>query len=186
MLYFTTEQVLVSSMFVGVMPLQELKILEIQFSALFPYMLWYIERKYCICLYYTVLQIKVECRQFVSMFVGVMPLLELCYTVLQISYECRQFAKELCDILELKILETHSFLHLSPTCFGILSWIMYMTFIEWTSDQVRVFGVMELLELCPFWNLEYWKYSFPHFSSICLVILSWNFVYNFHLMNFRL
>ena len=45
-----------------------------QFSALFSYMLWHID---CIWLCFTVLQIKFECHQFASIFVGVMPLLEL-------------------------------------------------------------------------------------------------------------
>ena len=56
------------SIFVGVMPLLELEILEIQgFFALFSYMLWHIELIFCICLCYTVLQIKFECLQFASM-----------------------------------------------------------------------------------------------------------------------
>ena len=33
-------------------------------------------------------------------------------------------------------------------------------------------------ELCPFWNLKYWKYSFPHFSLSCFDILSSNFAYD--------
>ena len=76
-----------------------------QFSALFSYMLWHIELKFCIWLCFTVIQIKFECGQlqFVSIFMGV----------------------------------------------------------------------------CPFWNLEYWKYSFPHFSLTCFDILSWNFSYDF-------
>ena len=74
--YCTIDQVWVSSIFVGVMPLSELTILKIQFSALFSYMLWYIELKFCIWLCLTVLQIKFDCRQFASIFVGVMPLLE--------------------------------------------------------------------------------------------------------------
>ena len=45
-----------------------------QFYALFFYMLWHIELKFCIC-FFTVLQIKFECLQFPSIFVGVMPLL---------------------------------------------------------------------------------------------------------------
>ena len=57
------------------------------FSALFSYMLWHIELKFCIWLCSTVLHIKFECRQFASMFVGV-----------------------------------HSFPHFSLTCFDILSW----------------------------------------------------------------
>ena len=49
----------------------------IQFSALFSYMLWHIELKFCIWLCFTILQIKFECHQLVSIFVGVMPLLEI-------------------------------------------------------------------------------------------------------------
>ena len=70
----------------------------LEFSALFSYMLWHIELKFCIWLCLTVLQIKFECRQFPSIFVGVMPLLEL------------------------RILKIHSFPHFSLTCFDILSW----------------------------------------------------------------
>ena len=66
------------------------------FSALYSYMLWHIELKFCMSLSSYQQSIKLECRQFPSIFVGVMPLLEL------------------------KILEIHSFPHLSPTCFDIL------------------------------------------------------------------
>ena len=45
-----------------------------QFSALFPHTLWHIELKFCIWFCFTLLQIKFECRQFPSIFVGVMPL----------------------------------------------------------------------------------------------------------------
>ena len=69
-----------------------------QFSALFSYMLWHIELTCCTWLCFTVLQIKFECRQFASSFVGVMPLLEL------------------------RILKINSFPHFSLTCFDILSW----------------------------------------------------------------
>ena len=103
--YCTTDQVRVSSIFVGVMPLLELKLLEIQFSALFSYMLWHIELKFCTWLCSNVLQIKFECRQFASSFVGVMPLLEL------------------------RILEIHSFPHFSLTCFDILSWNFAYDFV---------------------------------------------------------
>ena len=61
-------------------------------------MLWHIELKFCTWLCSNVLHIKFECRQFVSIFVGVMPLLEL------------------------KILQIHSFPHFSLTCLDILSW----------------------------------------------------------------
>ena len=112
----------------GVMPHLELRILEntvfctfliraltywaetykgnVQFSALFSYMLWHIELKFCIWLCFTVPQIKFECRQFALMFVGVMPLLEL------------------------RILKIHSFPHFSLTCFGILSWNFAYDFVS--------------------------------------------------------
>ena len=48
-----------------------------QFSALFSYMLWHIELKFCIWLCFYVLQIKFECRHFASIFEGVIPLFEL-------------------------------------------------------------------------------------------------------------
>ena len=66
----------IPSIFVGVMPLLELRILKIQFSALFSYMLWHIELKFCIWFCFNVLQIKFQCRQFPSIFVPVMPLLD--------------------------------------------------------------------------------------------------------------
>ena len=68
-------------------------------------MLWHIELKFRIWLCLTVLQIKFECRQFASIFVGVMPLLEL------------------------RILEIHSFPHFSLTCFDILSWNFAYDFV---------------------------------------------------------
>ena len=73
-----------------------------QFSAFFSYILWHIELKLYIWLCLTVLQIKFECHQFASIFVGVMPLLEL------------------------RLLEIHSLPHFSPTCSDILSWIFFI------------------------------------------------------------
>ena len=73
----------------------------VQFSALFSYMLWHIGLKFC---------------------------LRLCFIVLQIKFECRQFCINSCG------------------------------------------------SYAPFWNFEYWKYTvFPHFSLTCFDILSWNF-----------
>ena len=75
-------------------------------------MLWHIELKFCIWLCFTVLQIKFECHQFASIFVGVMPLLEL------------------------RILEIHSFPHFSLTPFNILSWkfAYYFVFLYYRSS----------------------------------------------------
>ena len=47
------------------------------FFALFSYMLWHIELKFCTWLCFNVLRIKLECRPFASIFEGVMPLFEL-------------------------------------------------------------------------------------------------------------
>ena len=81
-----------------------------QFSTLFSNMLWHIELKFCIWLCFTVLQINYECRQFASIFVGVMPLLEL------------------------RILKIHSFPHFSLKCF----WHIELKFYYCTTDQVRL------------------------------------------------
>ena len=108
-----------------------------QFSALFSYMLWHIEFKFCIWLCVNVPQIKFECRHFASIFVGVMPLCEL------------------------RILEIHSFLHFSLACFDILSWNFAYDFVllYYRSSSSVVNLCQYLWELCPFWNLEYWKYT---------------------------
>ena len=110
------------------------------FSALFSYMLWHIELKFCTWLCSNVLQIKFECRQFASSFVGVMPLLEL------------------------RILEIHSFRHFSLTCFDILSWNFAHDFVlMYYRSSLSVVNLRQVLwELCSFWNLNYWKYTVFH------------------------
>ena len=108
-------------------------------------MLWHIEPKFCIWLCLTVLQIKFEFLQFVSSFVGVMPLLEL------------------------RILKIHSFPHFSLTCFDILSWHFAYDFVsQYFRSSSSVVNLRQFLwELCPFWNLEYWKYTvFALFSNM--------------------
>ena len=100
-------------------------------------MLWHIELKFCIWLCFTVLQIKFECRQFASIFVGVMPLLEL------------------------RILKIRSFPHFSLTRFDIWSWNFAVDFVLlYLRSSLSVVNFRQFLkELCPFWNLEYWKYT---------------------------
>ena len=108
-----------------------------QFSALFSYMLWDIELKFCISLYYDARKSKFECHQFPSIFDGVMPLFNF------------------------KLLQICSFPHFSPSCFDILSWNFAYDFVLLyyrTSSSVVNFRHF-LLELCPFWNLEYCKYT---------------------------
>ena len=100
-------------------------------------MLWHIELKFCLWLCLTVLQIEFECRQFASIFVGVLPLLEL------------------------RILKIHSFPHFPLTCFDILSWNFAYDFVLlYFRSSLSVVNFRQfLLELCPFWNIEYWQYT---------------------------
>ena len=149
------------SIFVGVLPLLELRILEIHsFSALFSYMPWHFELKFCIWLYFTVLQIKLKCCRFSSIFVGVMPLLDL------------------------SILQIHNFLDFCPTCFDILSWNfaydLTLLQIKFKCQQfASIFvGVMPILEL------KYLKHTvFCTFllQCTCFGILNWNFAYDCNL-----
>ena len=115
------------SIFVGVMPLLELKILEIHGFPHFSYTHWHIDQKFCIWLCFTVLQIKFECRQFPSIFVGVMPLLEL------------------------RILKIHSFPRFSPTCFDILSWNFAYNF-NWLYFSSSSSVVNFCRNYAPFWT----------------------------------
>ena len=84
---------------------------------------------------FTVLEIKFECRQFPSIFVGVMPLLEP------------------------RILEYAIFRTFLIQCFDISSWNFAYDFLllYFRSSSCVVNFRQFLLELCPFWNLEYWK-----------------------------
>ena len=185
-----------------------------QFSALFSYMLWHIDLKFCVSLYFYARKIKFECHQFPSLFAGVIPLFNF------------------------KIFQICSFPHFSPTCFDILSWNFAHDFVlMYYRSSLSVVNLRQvLLELCPFWNLEYCKYtvfrtfllhaltywveilhltlfycttdqvrvassfvgvmpllelklleihSFPHFSLTCFDILSWNFSYDFVLLYYR-
>ena len=100
-------------------------------------MFWHIELKFCKWLCFTVLQIKFQCHLFASIFDGVMPLLEL------------------------RILKIHSFPHFSLICFNILSWNFAYDFVLlYYRSFTSVVNLRQFLwELCPFWNLKYWKYA---------------------------
>ena len=115
---WTTDQVRVSSIFVGVIPLLDLRILEVH---IFPHFsLTCFDIFSCNFAYdVTVLQIKFECRQFALIFV--VRILEmhsfmhffsymlwhiemkfciwLCFTVLYIKFECRQFASSFVGVV---------------------------------------------------------------------------------------
>ena len=117
----------------------------------------------------------------------------LCFTVLQIKFECRQFASifmGVMPLLELRILEIHSFPHFSLTCFDILSWnVAYNFVLLYYRSSSSVVNLRQCLwELCPSWNLEYWKYAvFCTFSYMLWnTCMSWNFAYVFVLLYYRL
>ena len=108
-----------------------------QFSAIFSYMLWDIELKFCVSLYFYVRKVKFECHQFPSLFAGVMLLFNF------------------------KLLQICSFPHFSPTCFDILSSnFVYDLILMYHRASLSVVILLQfLLELCLFVNLEYSKYT---------------------------
>ena len=110
-----------------------------QFSALFSYMLWDIELKFYVLLNCDARKSKFECHLFPLIFAGVMPLFNF------------------------KLLQIRSFPHFSPTSFAILSmsWNLAYDFVLlYNRSSSSVIHLRQfLLELCPFWNLEYWKYT---------------------------
>ena len=116
------------------------------FSALFSYMLWHIELKFCTWLCFNALQIKFECHHFATIFEGVMPLCEL------------------------RIWEIHSFPHFSPTWFYILSWNFVNDFVlMYYRASSSVISLRQFLkELCLFWNLNIGNTQFSAVFSCML------------------
>ena len=108
-----------------------------QFSALFSYMLWHIDLKFCVSLNFYARKIKFECHQFPSLFAGVMLLFNF------------------------KLLQICSFPHFSPTCFDILSSNFAYDFVlMYHRASLSVIILLQfLLELCLFVTLEYLKYT---------------------------
>ena len=89
---------------------------------------------------------------------------ELCFDVLQIKFDCRHFAsifEGVMPLCELIIKVMCSFPHFSPTCLDILSSNIAYDFVSpyYRSSSSAVNLRLCLWELCPFWNLEYWKYT---------------------------
>ena len=134
-------------------------------------MLWHIKLKFCTWLCFTVLQIKFECRQFPSISVGVMPLLELripkvhsfphfsltrfdilswkfafdfFFTVLQIKFECRQFPSifvGVMPLLECRVLKILSFRTFLLHTLTYWAENLHLTLFYCTTDQVRVSSI---------------------------------------------
>ena len=66
-------------------------------------------------------------------------------------------------------------------------WQIELKFCIWLSlneHQIKFECHQFLYELCRFWDLEYWKYSFHTF--LCAFTYWTEILYDFHLMNFRL
>ena len=64
-------------------------------------------------------------------------------------------------LLECRVLKIHSFPHFSLTRFDILSWnfAFHFVLLYYRSSSSVVNFPQFLLELYPFWNLEYYKYT---------------------------
>ena len=64
-------------------------------------------------------------------------------------------------LLELRILKIYSFPHFSLTCFVLLSCKFAYDFVLlYYRLSLSVINSYQFLwELCPFWDLEYWKYT---------------------------
>ena len=92
-------------MVMSVRPSVRVSVRPSQFSALFSYMLWDIELKFCVSLYFDARKSKFECRQFPSIFAGVMP------------------------PFNFKLSQICSFPHFFPTWFEILSWNFAYDFV---------------------------------------------------------
>ena len=108
-----------------------------QFSALFSYMLWHIDLKFCVSLYFHARKIWFECHPFPSLFAGVMLLFNF------------------------KLLQICSFPHFSPTCFDIFnSNFVYDFVLMYHRASLSVVILLQfLLKLCLFVNLQYSKYT---------------------------
>ena len=109
-----------------------------QFSALFSYMLWHIEFKFCIWLCFNVPQYRAS----------------LSVVILQ------QFLLELCLFVNLEYSKYSVFRTFLLHALTYWAEILHMTLFYCTTDQVRVssIGVNFGGSYAPFWNLEYWKY----------------------------
>ena len=152
-----------ASIFVGVMPLCELKIFEIHsfphFSlTCFDILSWNFAYDFVLLYYRSSLSIV----------------------------NLRKFLWELCPFWNLeywKYTVFRTFL-LHPFTYWAESFAYYFVFLYYRSS-LSVVNLRLFLELCLFWNLEYWKYSFPLFSLTLFDILSWHFAHDFVLLYYR-
>ena len=123
-----------------------------QFSALFSYMLWDIELKFCISLYYDERKSKFECHQFPSIFIR--PSSDGTYYGMVMSIRPSGSPSVRPSV-------RHSFPHFSPTCFEILSWnFVYHFILMHVRSSSNVINFRQfLLELRPFWTSNSYQYA---------------------------
>ena len=152
-----------ASIFVGVMPLCELRILEIHsfpnFSlTCFDILSWNFAYDF-VLLYYRSSSNVINLHQF---------LWELCHFCNLEYWKYTVFRTFLLHPLTYWAESLHILL-----CFSVLQ----------IKFECRQFA--SILELCLFSNLEYCKYSFLHFSLTRFDILSWNFAHDFVLLYYK-
>ena len=107
-----------------------------------------------------------------------------------IKFEFRQFPSIFCrSYTPFRTYNTGNtqFSGVSPTCFDILGCNFAYDFVLlYYRTSVSVIHLRQLLwDLCPFWNLEHWKYTVSALSLTYFDILSWNFAYEFDLLYYR-
>ena len=148
-----------------------------QFSALFSYMLWDIELKFCIWLWFNVLQIRFKCRYFASFSTW------LCFNVLQSKFVVI-FAIIFEGVVPLSIRPSSDGTYygmvisvrpgLRPLVFrtfllhALTFWaeIMHVTLFKCTTDQVTLRQFLK--ELCLFVNLNIGNVQFSALFSYML------------------
>ena len=145
-----------------------------QFSALFSYMLWHIDLKFCVSRYFYARKIKFECHQFPSLFAGVMLLFNFkllqicsfphfsptCFDILSSNFVYdfvllyHRASLSVVILLQFLLELCLSFPHFSLTCFDILSWnFAYGFVLLYYRPSSSVVNLRQFLwELCPFWN----------------------------------
>ena len=188
------------------MPLLELKLLEIQLSALSPtcfdILSWNFAHDFVLMYYRSSLRVVNLC-QFLWELCPFWNLKYCKYTVFRtfllhaLTYwveilhmtlfycttdqvRVSSIFVQVMPLLELRILKIYIFPHFLLHALTYWAENLHMALFYWNKDQLRLSSICVnfLWELCPFWNFEYLKYA-VYFSLTCFGILSWNFSCDF-------
>ena len=125
-------------------------------------MLWRIVLKFCTWLCFEILQSKFQCCHFASIFIR--PSSDGTYYGMEMSVHPSvrvSVPPSVRPSVRRSGSPSASFPHFSPTCFDILSWNFAYDFVSlYYRSSSSVINLRQVLwESCPFWNLEYWKYT---------------------------